>query len=262
MIEALAAAGGSAMGLAGSALGVWGQMQTNAANSKEAQRNRDWQERMSNTAHQREVADLRAAGLNPILSGMGGSGASSGHGAQATMINPFQNASQDYHSAKRFYDVEKKQVSLQEAMQNAQIGREKSQMELNVENMALAREQLKATSAQALKTVQDTDTSRFQAAALAASASRDYALRNLHSAQALNVMADTKLKEVDRYGSPKRLFGGFIDSILDTTASVPQIPHDGTFLNSVAPGNLMQRAREAAGKPSNKPSGRGHGRSF
>lgn len=56
-------------------------------NASEAAKNRDWQKMMSDTAHQREVADLKAAGLNPILSASGGNGAAVTSGSQASGVS-------------------------------------------------------------------------------------------------------------------------------------------------------------------------------
>lgn len=84
--------------LLGAGLGFLGQQDTNATqaaiaqqtnqmSADEAQKNRDFQAMMSNTAYQRQTADMAAAGLNPMLAYIKGGGASTPSGSQASMTS-------------------------------------------------------------------------------------------------------------------------------------------------------------------------------
>ena len=68
--------------LASAAISAYGANKSAKTSEANARAQRAWQTEMSNTAHTREIADLKNAGLNPILSAKN-SGAPTGAGAMA-----------------------------------------------------------------------------------------------------------------------------------------------------------------------------------
>lgn len=84
--------------IAGGVANIGGAIMQNEANRRESRRNRQFQANMSNTSYQRAVADLRSAGLNPMLAYSQG-GASTPSGSQAQFENAAEGAVSDARTA-------------------------------------------------------------------------------------------------------------------------------------------------------------------
>jgi len=110
-------------GLIAGGASIIGGVLGNRASAKQAAMNREFQHYESSTAHQREVADLEAAGLNPMLSvRFGGPGASTPGGAvapQHDVISPAVASAREAQLMKA--EIELKEAQAADARASAKV---------------------------------------------------------------------------------------------------------------------------------------------
>jgi len=115
----IASAAGAVKGLFGGGDASSGQAEANQLNIDLAREQMAFQERMSSTAHQREVADLKLAGLNPILSATHG-GAVGAPGAAPHIESTTKESSSQSNQMKIALSEIASRVGLNSALANTE----------------------------------------------------------------------------------------------------------------------------------------------
>lgn len=133
MLGSIVSAGAS---LLGGAMSNKAQGSANAQNIDLARENRDWTERMSNTAIQRRVEDMKKAGINPLLSV---SGASAGASTPSSSPVQVQRTLDPTAMASLLTSVSSAQVASAEKkkIESETISQESNQRKQDISNLKM-----------------------------------------------------------------------------------------------------------------------------